>query len=139
MNCAPAKQIAPKRQQPRSENFSMRDKLAIMALYVPGLIVGDEREGTTDEILALFQIDHIQPCIFGGTRDPQNGCPVRTSDHQAKSAVEKKAAAKSKRIARVHQDWWQRVIARSGQGEEPEQPKRQNRKIPSRPFPKKQK
>lgn len=134
----PTKQIAPKRQTKRVENFTMRDKLAVMALHVPGLVIGDERNGTTDEILALFQIDHIVPCVFGGTRAPQNGRPLRTAEHKGKSAGEKRMACKTARISGVHRDWWQRVMAKSGQGIESEEPKqRKSRKIPSRQFPKK--
>ena len=131
------KQIAPKRRARRPEDFTMRDKLAVLALHVPDLIIGDERNGTTNEILGLFEIDHKTPCVFGGKRDPQNGRPLRKDNgqHKAKSATEKKAAAKTKRLQRAHTDWLRRLS--SPTNEITEKSKIKKRSIPSRPFQKK--
>jgi hypothetical protein len=132
----PPKQLAPRKRSKREEDFTLRDKLAIALLHIPGLIKDEDmrKSGTTDEIINAVQFDHRTPVALGGKRVPQNGQPLanHTGEHKAKSREDNRKAKRATRVGRTNDEFWARVAAKRA-GETPQAPT-QTRKG-NRPMP----
>lgn len=84
-------------------------------------------------ILAHVEWDHIVPVAFGGDNHPTNLQPLSKEEHAAKTSIDVKNIAKSKRISKDHEEFRRRILAKAGQGEPPAS-RKFKRKWPSRPF-----
>lgn len=124
-----------------------RDALDVVALYLVKRGDGSfiiTREETKDmepeAIKALFrsrvQIEHMVPHALTMDDHPSNLQFMAPADHKPKTVRDVKAIAKSKRIEKKEAEFRRRMLAKSADDAENNEPIRRKVKIPSRPFPK---
>ena len=106
---------------------------------VPIISREDAKRMSEDDVLAVFEWDHIHPVALGGDNHHSNLSPLPKADHRAKTAkADIPRIAKVKRITRSQDEFRARLLAKDT-GEPAPEPRKRKVKIPSRPFPKKQK
>lgn len=73
---------------------------------------------TAGEIVSMFEsalnFDHGVYAAFGGSSHPTNITPRTIADHKAKTSKDITAIAKAKRIAKQHEEFRTRLLAKSG-------------------------
>lgn len=106
---------------------------------VPIIQREDAKRMSEDEVLAVFEWDHVHPVALGGDNHHSNLSPLPKAGHRLKTAkVDIPRIAKVKRLTRKEQEFRARLLAKDA-GEAPPEPKRRKAKIPSRPFQKRKK
>jgi hypothetical protein len=131
---------------------TLTDKLCAMIVMWLEIPHAKARSMSRQEILALAEWDHY-PVPFAIARDngwlmheinhPSNIKPMLADDHAIKTAKrDVPEIAKAKRISKSHQEFRQRILAKTGVQEDATSHPRKasrfssSRKFQSRPFPK---
>jgi hypothetical protein len=115
---SPPRHIGPSKPRRKRDDFTQADKLAIALLAVPDLITDTElrKHGTSKEIIAAVQFDHIVAEALGGTSAPQNGRPLAnaTGEHRKKTSEKDiPVIAKAKRLSAAHSEFRARLLKKS--------------------------
>lgn len=92
-----------------------------------------------EQVIALFEQDHIELHALGGSDAWWNLHPTLKQEHRTKSARDTSIVAKVKRleqqgtIKKINADW---LVDKIEPIDKPQSPQRRKYKWPSRPFPK---
>lgn len=114
--------------------ISLKTKLAatLRAMLVPDdrdvlvpVVPFEQAKSMTDEqIIALFDFDHVHPVALGGDNHHSNLVPMPRELHRAKTAkTDVPRIAKSKRLTKAHEETRRKMLAKAGQVEAPEKGK----------------
>lgn len=95
---------------------------------------------TEDQVLALYEWDHVIPVAHGGEDTHWNLTPLLKAEHREKTAkIDVPRIAKSKRIAKSEVAHAEAMTMKAERRDEVKTSKWPKTKWPSRPFPKKSK
>ena len=93
---------------------------------VPFIDHATAKKLTPEMIISLFNFDHYPVAVWlGGPDEPWNLVPMPIMKHRAKTAkIDTPASAKADRITEQQAEFRRKMLAKIGQAEAPEKPKR---------------
>lgn len=90
-------------------------------VLVPAIPFEQAKSMSDEQVIALFDFDHLHPVALGGDNHHSNLVPMPRELHRAKTAkTDVPRIAKSKRLTKAHEDMQRRLLAKAGNGEAPE-------------------
>ncbi len=118
-------------------------KRADGSYFLPDHLRGKDVD--VDVVLKAIEWDHIVPVAIGGSNEFWNLQPLLKEDHRKKTShIDVPQIAKTKRLAKAHEEFRRKMLAKVGVATEPESRVRKvsrwaARKMQSRPFQKREK
>lgn len=110
---SPSPLDSPRQSKKRRRLFTRDDMLAAAYIALGKIPEPLRSHGTTDQICRYIQGDHNFPFALGGETTPQN-CNLLAKDvHAAKTANDRKAIAKSKRLTAGAKETLRKIFAKT--------------------------